>query len=182
MLLCCCTANLLHWSATRYAMLCSNALIIKLMRCAFSFSTHTDARVMSQWGHKHTNNISRTNALMSVSPFHWSKTILISYTHRNVKVFTTTHQNKIRFLKSNQITFTVTSPQHMCLGEWSWLWSGLWNPAPDIAAEIFVQQNIHTTTKIMKTLFFKEWSQHFECFNFNSKFCLFAKKVKFSRI
>ncbi len=46
----------------------------------------------------------------------------------------------------------------MCLGEWSWLWSGLWNPAPDIAAEIFVQQNVHTTTTntIMKTWFFKE--------------------------
>ncbi len=31
---------------------------------------------------------------MSVSPFHLSKTILISYTHRNVKVFTATRQNK----------------------------------------------------------------------------------------
>ncbi len=29
----------------------------------------------------------------------------------------------------------------------------------DIVAEIFVQQNVHTTTttKIMKTYFFKEW-------------------------
>ncbi len=45
----------------------------------------------------------------------------------------------------------------MCLGEWS----GLWNPAPDIAAEIFVQQNVHTTTtNIMKTVFFKEWSHN----------------------
>ncbi len=63
---------------------------------------------------------------MNVSPFHLSKTILISYTHRNIKVFTATRQNKSVFFE-------------------------------DIAAEIFVQQNVHTTTpKIMKTLFFKE--------------------------
>ncbi len=66
---------------------------------------------------------------MSVSPFHLSKTILIiSYTHRNVKAFTATRQNKSQFFE-------------------------------DSAAEIFVKQNIHTTTtttKIMKTLFFKE--------------------------
>ncbi len=62
---------------------------------------------------------------MSVLPFNLSKTILISYTHRNVKVFTATRQNKSQFFE-------------------------------DIVAEIFVQQNVHTTTKIMKTLF-KEW-------------------------
>ncbi len=67
-------------------------------RSAFSFSTHThtEARVMSQGGHKHTHNISRTalSHFMSVSQFHLTKTILISYTHRNVKVFTATRQNK----------------------------------------------------------------------------------------
>ncbi len=50
---------------------------------------------------------------MSVSPFHLCKTILISYTHRNVKVFTATRQNKsLDFFE-------------------------------DSAAEIFVQQNVH---------------------------------------
>ncbi len=42
---------------------------------------HTEARVTSQWGHKHTN-ISRTalrGHFMSVSPFHLSKSI--SYPH-----------------------------------------------------------------------------------------------------
>ncbi len=53
---------------------------------------------------------------LSVSPFHLRKTILISYTHRNAKVFTATRQNE------------------------------------EIAAEIFVQQNVHSTTyKITKT-------------------------------
>ncbi len=59
---------------------------------------------------------------MSASPLHLSKTILISYTHTNVKVFTATRQNKSLFFE-------------------------------DSAAEIFVQQNVHTTT-IMKTNFF----------------------------
>ncbi len=48
----------------------------------------------------------------------------------------------------------------------------------DIAAEIFVQQNVRTTTtKIMKTLFLRnDHTQFLTCFNFNSKFPLFAKK------
>ncbi len=63
---------------------------------------------------------------MNVLPFHLSKTFLISYTHRNVKVFTEIRQNKSQFFA-------------------------------DSAAEIFVQQNVHnTSTKIMKTYFFKE--------------------------
>ncbi len=44
---------------------------------------------------------------------------------------------------------------HVCLE-----WSGLWNPAPDIAAEIFVQQNVHTittTTKKKSSLFLVIW-------------------------
>ncbi len=43
--------------------------------------THTEARVTSQWGHKHTN-ISRTALRLTswvFSPFNLSKTILISY-------------------------------------------------------------------------------------------------------
>ncbi len=64
-------------------------------------------------------------------------------------------KNKIKksFLLLNEITFIVTSPQHVCLGEWS----GLWNPAPDIAAEIFVQHNVHTTTTTTKIM---EWSHN----------------------
>ncbi len=53
----------LTYSAQSY--LCMNGW----QRLAFSFSTHTEARVTSQWGHKHTNNISRTarSHFMSVS-------------------------------------------------------------------------------------------------------------------
>ncbi len=50
------------------------------------------------------------------------------YIHRNVNIFTAIHQNKSLFVFFE-----------------------------DSVAEIFVQQNVHnTTTKIMKTLFFKE--------------------------
>ncbi len=84
---------------------------------------------------------------MVVAPFHLNKTILIiSYTHRNVKVFTATVKIKVRLFE-------------------------------DSAAEIFVQQNVHnTTTKIMKTLFFKEfYFQHVLILIVNS-LCL-TKKV-----
>ncbi len=116
--------NLLHWTSPRYALLIfadNTALpgfIIFLymiyaiwwtlthitrsylfmngwQRRTFSCSTHTEVRVMSRWGHKHTNNISRTAHYMSDSQFHSSKTILISYTLRNVKIFTAARQNKI---------------------------------------------------------------------------------------
>ncbi len=59
----------------------------------FSFSTHTHEQ--------HLQNCSESH-FMSVSPFHLSKTILISYTHRNVKVFTGTRQNKSVFSKTVQ--------------------------------------------------------------------------------
>ncbi len=36
-------------------------------------------------------------------------------------------------LSSNQITFIVTSPQHMCLGEWN-----SWERAPDSAETIYI--------------------------------------------
>ncbi len=70
---------------------------------------------------------------MSVLTFNLSKTSVISYTHRNLKVFMATRQNKSRFnLKTLQQKYIT-----------------------------IVQQNVHnTTTKIMKTLFFKEWSHN----------------------
>ncbi len=53
----------------------------------------------------------------------------------------------------------------------------------DSAAEILVQQNVHNTAKIMKTIFLRNDHTTFPtCFNFNSKFPLFVKKVKFSQI
>ncbi len=133
--------------------------------------THTKARVTSQWGHKHTNNFYSSEMLMkwlleqfwgcclcvyvlietphkhlfyedSKSP-HKKNGLLFwrvavnTFTFLCVYVFTATRQNKspFYFFKSNHF---YKSPQHMCLGEWSWLW----NPAPDITAEIFVQQNV----------------------------------------
>jgi len=65
--------------------------------------THTEALVTSQWGYKHMNNISRTALRVTSWAFHrliWVKAfhILISYKlHRNIKVFTATHQNKSQF-------------------------------------------------------------------------------------
>ncbi len=52
----------------------------------------------------------------------------------------------------------------------------------DSVAEIFVQQNVHTT-KIMKTLFFlrNDHTTFPACFNFNSKLPLFAKKLNFQK-
>ncbi len=116
--------NLLHWTSPRYALLIfadntalPGFIIFLYMIYAiwwtlthitrsylfmngwqtrtFSCSTHTEACAMSRWGHKHTNNISRTAHFMSDSQFHSSKTILISYTLRNVKIFTAARQNKI---------------------------------------------------------------------------------------
>ncbi len=111
--------------------------------CAFSFTTHTEARVTSQWGHKHKNNISRTALRVTLSVFHrfiWVKVFHIIYT---VKVFTETCQNKS--LKT--------------------------------AAEIFVQQNELLLLKLLKLFFLRNDRTFPTCFNFNSKFPLFAKKV-----
>ncbi len=105
--------------------------------------THTEARVRSQWGHKHMN--CSESHFMTVSQFHLSKTIIISYTHRNVKVFTATRQNK----------------------------------SPGFCRNICSAESTATTTKIMKTYFLRN-SDHTTfatCFNFNSKFPLYAKKV-----
>ncbi len=56
------------WALTQsaWSYLCMNGW----QRCAFSFSTHTEARVTSQWGHKHTNNISRTAPRVTSWTFH----------------------------------------------------------------------------------------------------------------
>ncbi len=35
--------------------------------------------------------------------------------------------------QDNQITFIITSPQHMCLGEWNY-----WERAPDSAETIYI--------------------------------------------
>ncbi len=43
------------------------------------------------------------------------------------------HRNGGFDTKSNQITFIVTSPQHMCLGEWN-----SWERAPDSAKTIYL--------------------------------------------
>ncbi len=113
----------------------------------FSFSTRTEAWVTSQWGHKHTNNINE-----SVSPFNLSKTILVSYTHRNVKVFTATHQNK-SFLLRPQQKYLFSRMYILLL-----LLLKLW--------KLYFLRNDHTT--------FLTW------FNFNCKFLLFAKNFIFN--
>ncbi len=120
-------------------------------RSAFSFSTHThtEARVMSQGGHKHKHNISRTalSHFMSVSQFHLTKTILISYTHRNVKVFTATRQNKsLDFVKTLQYKYLFSRIYILLLKLW----------------KRFFLRNDYTT--------------FLKFFNFNSKFPLFAKE------
>ncbi len=59
-------------------------------RCAFSFTTHTHTHThthtavisASQWGDKHTNNISRTALRVTSWVFHLSKTSVISYTQK----------------------------------------------------------------------------------------------------
>ncbi len=177
-----CWSNLLHWSAPRYALLAfadNTALpgflyfyicFITPNHIFYSFPddlrdlmsinsyyaiislwmygrdarfpltrthTHTEARVTSR-GHKHTNDISRTALRVTSWAFHhliWVK-LSSSYTHRNVKVFT--------FTKVFTKVLTATRQNKSRIFE-------------DIAAEIFVQQNVNnTTTKIMKTCFFKE--------------------------
>ncbi len=48
---------------------------------------------LTKWGYKYMN--CSESHFTSIWPFHLSKTILmISYTHRNVKVFTASRQNK----------------------------------------------------------------------------------------
>ncbi len=119
-------------------------------RRVFSFNTHThthtEARVTSQWGHKHTNTSPEMLWESLNERFIWIK--LSSY-HIYRKVFTSSRQNKSRFLE-------------------------------DSAAEISIQHNVHnnTTTKIMKTIFLRhDYTTFPTCFNINSKFPLFAKKV-----
>ncbi len=50
-------------------------------------------------------------------------------------------------IKSNKITFIVTSPQHVCLGEWN-----SWERAPDSAERIYIQ-TVHTYRLIEKTMY-----------------------------
>ncbi len=95
---------------------------------------------------------------MSVWPFHLSKTILIWYesyhTHKNVKVFTATRQNKSLFF-FYQIKSLLLSHHHSTCALVS-------EVGYEVGYETLLQtaqQNEHTTTaKIMKTLIFKEWS------------------------
>ncbi len=62
-------------------------------RRAFSFTTHTLKRAWRLNEDINTRATSPELLWESLLPFHLSKTILISYTHRNVKVFTATRQN-----------------------------------------------------------------------------------------
>ncbi len=80
------------WPLTVRSYLCMNGW----HRRAFFFSTHTEACVTSQWGHKHTNNISRTALRVTAWACHHFIGVKLSsyHTHRNVKVFTATRQNK----------------------------------------------------------------------------------------
>ncbi len=52
----------------------------------------------------------------------------------------------ITIIKSNQITFSATSPQHVCLGEWN-----SWERAPDSAKTIYIW-TVHTYRLIQKTM------------------------------
>ncbi len=112
---CCGTADLLHWSA--HAMLCSHALIIQLMRRAFSFCTHTHwiAHVTSQCEHKHTNNISRTALRVTSWAFHRFIWVKLSSYHINTQKCKSIHGNpvkiKVCFL-SNQIQSLLLSHHH----------------------------------------------------------------------
>ncbi len=54
----------------------------------------------------------------------WMKHIRLNF-HKNI--------SKSNQIKSNQITFIVTSPQHMCFGEWN-----SWERAPDSAETIYI--------------------------------------------
>ncbi len=86
-----------------------------LTQCAIIFMHEwmTETRIFLY--HRHTeeniNTWTTSPELFWVTSweFHLSKTILISYTHRKVKVSTATRQNKSLFFLSNQITFIVTS-------------------------------------------------------------------------
>jgi hypothetical protein len=153
---------------------------------AFSFTTHRlkrawrsrwFQRLPSQWGHKYTNNISRSVLRVTswaFSRFIWVK--LASYhIHTEIKVFTATRQNKSLVLFEDiateiNISLLITKFQY---------WTKI----------TIVQQNVHTTTttttttttKIMKTLR-NDQTTFFPCFNFNSKSPLFAKMFKFSII
>ncbi len=49
-----------------------------------------------------------------------------------------------KIIKSNQITFIVTSPQHKCLGEWN-----SWERAPDSAEK---QNNLHIDSTYLQTV------------------------------
>ncbi len=101
-------------SFTDLLTLCSRyALIIQLMRRAFSLCahTHTESRMWHLNEDINTNKISRTALRVTSWTFHWSKTILISYTHRNVKVFTATRQNKSHFFL-NKIQSLLLSHHH----------------------------------------------------------------------
>ncbi len=51
---------------------------------------------------------------------------------------------QILLIKSNQITFIVTSPQHKCLGEWN-----SWEHAPDSAKK---QNNLHIDSTYLQTV------------------------------
>ncbi len=84
------------WPLTHsaWSYLCMNGW----QRRVFSFSTHTLKRAWHL--NEDINTWTTSPELLSESlrecftPFHLSKTILISYTHRNLQVFTATRQNK----------------------------------------------------------------------------------------
>ncbi len=116
------------------------------LRCAFSFSTHTEACVTSQWGHKHTNNISRTALRVTSWAFHHFIGVKLSsyHTHRNVKVFTATRQNK--------------SPGFLKTVQQKYLFSRMYIT---LLLKLYYLRNDHTT--------------FLTCFKMNSKFPLFAK-------
>ncbi len=82
---------------------------------------------LNEWRAKHTLVICR----------HRGESVYISVSHAKKHFRTTSNQ-----IKSNQITFIVTSPQHKCLGEWNSC-----ERAPDSAEK---QQTIYLWTDSAK--------------------------------
>ncbi len=135
--------------------------------------THAHSLVTSQWGHKHTNNISKT-ALRVTSwafdRFIWVK--LSSYhIHTNVKVFAATRQNKSVFY-FYQITFIVTSPSTCALVTEV----GYETLLRTLQQKYLFNRMYILLLKLWKLNFLRNGHTFLTCFNFNSKFPLFAKK------
>ncbi len=106
--------------------------------------THTEARMTSQWGHKHTNHISRTALRVTSWVFHRFIWVKLSSYH--------IHTEMKRY-----------SQQPVKIKVWFF-------------EEIFVQQNV-LLLKLWNLFLRNDHTTFLTCFNCNSKFPLFAKKI-----